>query len=152
MAFETVRDVVEFLKKFHRDLASALDAAGAKWSDEKKRILLNFVGRHQKNMEASLADYEEEVGSALLGTWIKYVPSVPDCRCFEKIEWNQDMSVEALASRVREVDTCLLKLYRQLAEKAPTPEIRELFEGLLQKEETESVRTLRDALSFFEQN
>lgn len=152
MAFETVRDVLDFLKAFHRDLAAVLDAAGARVSDERKRILLNFVGRHQKNMEACLADYEDEVGGDVAGTWIKYVPQIPGCRCFEKIEWSGEMPLETLVARVREVDGCLLKLYRELADKAPTPEIKELFEGLLEKEQSESARTLRDVQTFFEQN
>ncbi len=152
MAFETVRDVLEFLRQFHRDLARVLESAGGHVAEERKRILLNFVRRHQENMEACLAECEEEAGADIVNTWIKYVPQAPECRCFEKISWTADMPLEDLVARVREVDGCLLKLYSQLADKAPTPEIQELFNSLLEKERNESTRTLRDALSFFAQN
>lgn len=152
MAFDTVGDIFLFLKAFHRDLASVLEQAERNITDERKRVLLNFVARHEKNMEECIADCHAEMGDALLRAWIKNVSEVPKCRCFEQVKWDSSMTIHDLVARIKQVDECLLKLYQRLAEKAPTAEVRELFEELLAREKSESGRTLAEALNFLEQN
>jgi hypothetical protein len=152
MAFDTVGDIFNFLKNFHRDLAVFLSRLGESMPDERKRVLLNFVERHEKNMEECMADCQAEMANAMLCAWIKNVPQVPKCRCFEQVQWDPSMSVNEIVARIRQVDGCLLKLYQQLAEKAPTPEVRELFEELLAREQSESARVLAEGVNFLEQN
>lgn len=152
MAFETVNDILDFLKTFHRDLAALLTRLSDQVSEAKKEILLNFIGRHQKHLEHCLTEYEAEAAADLLKTWLKFVPEVPECRCFERVSWTPDMSFADIVEQARKVDDCLLKFYTQLAETAPLPEIRDLFQELLKMEQSENVKTLADALSFFEQN
>ena len=152
MAFETVRDVLDYAKKFHKDLAAFYAGLETRTGKEKIRILLNYIRRHQENLMECLNEYEADVSEGILSVWIKYTPEMPKCRCFEQVHFSSDMTVDEILESARRIDNCFLDLYRQMAEKAPTPETKDLFTKLLEMEEKEDVLCLGRALSFIEQD
>ena len=56
------------------------------------------------------------------------------------------MTVEDIMEIGTTIDNCLIASYKEVADKATTPEIREIFENLLQMEEQEKHVKARLAL------
>lgn len=152
MAFERTRDVLDYAKKFHRDLSGFYAKLGETAAKEKIRILLNYISRHEQHLEECLQGYENDASRNILDTWFKYTPEMPPCRCFEKEVLTPDMTVDQVVETMLRIDRCFIELYRQMAEKAHTPEMRDLFNKLLDMEKTEETQLLSRALSFIEQD
>ncbi|OQA26084.1 MAG: hypothetical protein BWY59_01521 [Verrucomicrobia bacterium ADurb.Bin345] len=152
MAFETMRSVLDYAKKFHQDLAAFYAGLEDRTGQEKMRILLNYMSRHEEHLMECLKQYEADATESILNVWFKYTPDMPQCRCFEKIKFSPDMTVDEIVDAARTIDRCFVDLYRQMAEKAPTPETKDLFKKLLEMEQREEVLCLSNALSFIEQD
>lgn len=152
MAFETMRDVLDYAKKFHHDLAAFYAGLEQKTDKEKIRILLNYMSRHEEHLTECLNEYEADTTERMLSVWFKYTPEMPQCRCFEQVRFSSDMTVDEIVDAAKRIDECFLQLYRQMAEKAPTPETKDLFNKLLEMEQRENVLRLSHALSFIEQD
>ncbi len=152
MAFKRVRDILDRARQFHEALSEFYAQNAERAAEEKSGILLNYMSRHEKNMVACLAEYENGAAEGVLNAWFKFPPEMKHCQCFECLTVAPGMTAEDLRQTALRVDRCLLDLYRRAGEKATSPAVRELFAQLLALEEKEETKALREALSFDQQS
>lgn len=148
MAFQTVRDILDHARSFHRKLADFYALKGEHADKELVRVLLNYMSRHERHLDECLSSYEKESAKRILETWFKYPPEMPECACFECIELKPDLSAKDLFDTAMKVDQCLVNLYRQAAERAVSSEVKALFAELLELEKREETECLRNALTY----
>jgi rubrerythrin len=146
MGSESVRDILEHAREFHRQLggyyASLRDAS----EKERVRMLLDYMSAHERGLDEALAAYESLAGKAVIGTWYK---SALDCALLEAkklLPLRHDMSADEVIRCAMDVDHCLLDVYRRLAESAVAEDVKKLFEGLVRETEKQDRRLIRDAL------
>ncbi|HPG00879.1 MAG TPA: ferritin family protein [Kiritimatiellia bacterium] len=151
MAFERVTDIVEHAKQFHRQLSALYGQLAVTAEREKIRILLNYMSRHEQHLVECLGGYEKDAAQKVLGTWFKFVPEMPKCKCFECVDLKPDMSVDQIIETALRVDRCLLKFYAEAAEKAVVPEVKDLFSKLVEMEKHKETERLRNALAYDEE-
>jgi len=150
MPFESTRDVLERARTFHRKLAEYYEQLGAVQGKDKVRMLLDYMGRHERRLEEAIANYEEDASRGVLNTWFKYTPEQATYRCFEDIEVKPDMTVEEVIKTALRMDNCLVELYRGMAERSVSEEVRQLFDDLLRLEQSEELAMVRSALEINE--
>jgi hypothetical protein len=151
MAFETIGDVLEHAKQFHRKLAELYGQLGDTARKDKIRILLTYMQRHEENMVDVLHSLEEDTSQRILKTWFKYPPEFPRHKCFECVTLLPEMTAEEIVDAALRVDECLRRLYRHGLEKAITPETKDFFGKLLDMEKQKETEVLRNALTFDQQ-
>ena len=152
MAFKRVRDILDRARQFHRALGDYYVKNAQLAGQEKSRVLLTYMSRHEQNMAECLARYEKEAAEQVLNEWFKFPPEMQHEECFECLALSSNISAEDISKTALKVDECLLRLYRQAAEKASSPAVRDLFNQLLALEKKEENKALRDALIFDQQS
>ena len=130
MAYQTVREILDRVRQFHQKLRREIETADDETDDPRTDALLKSLRQGEKETDLALGEYEEQGDSAILDTWIQYVPykdledvlrdskppahSTPD----EAVAWKQ------------EFDKALAAFYRQMADQDSAPRVQEFFEGL----------------------
>ncbi len=150
MAFEQIRDVLDRTVEIHGRISELYDRLGDKAQRPRVRMLLDYLSRHEKHLQESLAIYEHEVSGRVLDCWCRDIPHSIPSDCFECSDLSADMSIDEVINVAVRLDYCLIKLYEAMADCAPYEDVREVFKRLLEMEEREEVEMIRNALQLKE--
>jgi rubrerythrin len=145
-AFERTRDVLEHARVFHKQLSELYHQLEGKAERERVRMLLDYLSRHEKHLDESLASYEEEASRMVLDTWFQYTPEADTSQLLAQIKLQPGMSVSDVVRVALRLDDYLVDLYRSMAEHSDIPEVREVFTNLLDMERQEKHQAARNAL------
>jgi rubrerythrin len=109
-------------------------------------MLLDHMSGHERDLQSSLAAYEDGAASQVMDTWV-------DCsHCDEIIATCKqtpiapETSVEGVIGVAMDVDRCLLHFYREAADKAETETVRDVFKNFIDMEEAELRKLALSAL------
>lgn len=146
--FQQARDVVDHTRNFHHQLSEFYEKLKRETERERVKMLLDYLSRHEKHLEETLAQYEDDVSEKILDAWFQYVPEEEDQDLSpEKLHVKPDMSVEDVIRMALQLDDYLVKLYEGMVERANFPEVREAFLNLLELEKQEQHQVSKNALS-----
>lgn len=150
MSFETTQDVLDHARAFHRQVSEFYDQLSQQNQKQRIKMLLDYLSRHEKHLEESLALYEEQVSSGILKTWFQYPPpkETLDICVNMSLEGREDLTVEQVIELALQLDECLVDLYRAMIESADTEEVKAVFQNLLEMEKQEEIDMVRDTLQF----
>ena len=146
MRFEQTRDVLEHARDFHAKLARFYHSLADEAQQERLKLLLDYISRHEQHLGESLDQFEDDATTKLLDTWIDFSQDSEILRFPADISIEPDMTVDQVIEIAMKMDECLVQLYRQLVAHTDVPEVREVFENLLALEEGEKHRIARQAL------
>ncbi len=142
------RDILEQARRFHRDLRAYYETLGKGNQQERVRLLLDYMQRHEETLDKCLEQYALGAGPGVLNTWFKHAPEISAAECFEGIDVHDDMSVDEVIRVSLQLDDRLIAYYRRLADLAVAEEVKDLFNDLLREEQNEERRMARDAIEF----
>lgn len=146
MAFEQTRDVLEHVREFHQKLSVFYDGLKGTTTKERARILLDYMSRHEDYLDDCLAQYEEQVSDNVLDTFFKYESECTGPMASAKFEIKPDMDVDDVIAIAMHFDACLVSFYREMAQRALSEKVREVFQNLLKMEESEQLRLSKETL------
>ena len=146
MASQTVRQLLERIQDFHRQLGAFYEATAEQAARAKAKALLEYMGQHERALQACLADYERDASAKILDTWIQFLPDLEQCQDFDEVEISKDLSVEDVVRMSLRFDDCLIRFYREMAEIAVSQDVKEAFESLARLEEQEERNLTRATL------
>ena len=146
MAIKQTKDVLDQVVRFHKKVAWFLDWLGNGSHGERTKLLLDHISRHEKHMQKVLQDYEENVRESVLQTWFQETPDLDFFQCIENIELNQEQSVDDLIEFACKLDDCVIAHYQRVAECAGSPKIQEVFNKLLELENREKIKMVKQAI------
>ena len=144
--FERTQDVLDHARTFHNELRRLYEQLSTETQKERVKMLLEYLSHHEKHLEQSLAAYEESASERVLDTWFKYVPQEDKLKEFQDVKLEPDMSIDDVVDVALRMDNCLVEFYKDMAEVAVIPEVKEVFTNLLAMEEKEKRKLVRDAL------
>ena len=109
-------------------------------------MILNYLQRHEQNLETCLQAYEKDASEAVLNTWFKFSPGLdlPDSKDLDAVSSN--LSVDDVVALAIRYDECLIRLYRQAEKDAVSDEVRDIFRKLLTMAEAEEHQLARDTV------
>ncbi len=87
--YKTVAEIVDFLETYHRQLRDYYLKHRDTVNSERLQMLLDYISRHEKNIQDVLTTIQEKDRDIILKTWIQYVPfneSNPDRRTIDRSE------------------------------------------------------------------
>ncbi len=142
-----VRDLLKQVRDFHGQMAGYFEGLSTQAEKARVRLLLEYMSSHETNLQSSLAAFDEDASRAVLDTWV-------DCRHCEEIiatceqtPIEPKLSVEGVAQVAMDVDACLLHFYEEVAKKANSESVREVFRNMISMEQAELRQLARNALS-----
>ncbi|MBI9070832.1 MAG: hypothetical protein JEY94_04500 [Melioribacteraceae bacterium] len=128
--FERVKDVIEFAKCFHEKVSKLYERLSISTDDERIRIFLDYLSRHEKNIEDQLNEFEGGLSDKLLDSWFRFLPEEGKYKCFEDIKFKPGMDVDDVTDLALEMDKCLLNVYARIASSTENHKIKEIFQSL----------------------
>jgi len=139
MNFETMREVLQRVEIFHRNLSAYFERRGANEKQEKIKLLLDYLSRHESNLAQAVQAFSAHGQQGVLNTWLQYTsPALPvDCAISDQMAFDEVIKVALV------FDDSLLDLYRTVVQEADIPEVREVAENLLAMENEERRRRTR---------
>ena len=145
MSVSTARNLLEAVSHFHKQLGLFCEKNARANKDERVRLLLDYIGRHEYHMAEALENYEEQARVTVLNTWFNNIPPKllegPD-----KNDLTPDSTIDDVIAWAIRMDDSVIELYRTMAAEAGTAEVKKVVNGLLAMEEREKLKTVRSAL------
>ena len=148
MAFDQTKDVLEHAREFHQKLSVFYEELKESASKERTRALLDYMSRHEKYLDDCLAQYEEQVSDNVLDTYFKYGSESTKMTAISEFEIKPEMDVDDVMAAAMHFDACLIEFYREMAQRALSEKVREVFENLLVMEQHEQIELSKQALGF----
>ena len=144
--FSQIRDVLEQVSGFHGQLAAYYSQLAGTAAQERVKLLLDYLSSHERNLEKSLVDYEDDASRQVLETWVDETHCTKMLAGCRTMQLPSAMSVEDVARIAMQIDECLLRIYRHLADKAETESVRDVFRNLVTLEQGELRKLALNAL------
>ncbi len=145
MSCRTARQLLTLLKDFHHQLGDFYADMETKADRERVKALLGYMRRREESLQQNLERYDKAEAGLLLDTWFARMPEIARCECFEGPQLSQDMSIEDVVSTAMWFDDCLIEFVREMAELAPSDNLKEVFSSLANMEEQEERKVSRAA-------
>lgn len=142
---ENVEHIVERIRAVHRQLAECFERAGHSADSERARLILTYIGRHERHLAEALEQTRSEASRSVLNTWFKNTPGRPVEHCLDLVKFDE-RDLSAVLKSVLEMDRCLVESFRRIAESAVAEEVKQFFQLLIEMEEREEHRLIRDAI------
>jgi rubrerythrin len=125
------------IRDFHEQLSRYYDQLSRESEQQRLKLLLEHMSKHERDLSEGLKAYEETAAQNVMDTYV-------DCQhCNEILETCQktpispETSVDGVIKVAMDVDNCLLRFFREVADYAETERVRDVFRNLVEMEETE---------------
>ena len=141
MSFETTRCLLEHIKDYHRQLGVLYSQTADSTEQQKVKMLLHYLGRHELKFDKILVECESEASSNVLDTWFSFTPEKLPKLDNTKLE--PDMTVDEVMQAALRFDDIIITFCRQVTDEAVSNDVSELFNSLMRLEENEERAILR---------
>lgn len=146
MPFDQTKDVLKQARKFHHKLSEFYEDLKDTTDKERTRALLDYLSRHEQYLEDCLEEFQKDVSRNVLDSYFQYGSDASKLSGISDFKIREEMSVEDVVEAAMHFDACLIKFYREIAQKARSDKVREVFENLLVMEEHEQIELSKTAL------
>jgi rubrerythrin len=146
MPFDQTKDVLNQARKFHHKLSEFYEDLKENTDKERTRALLDYLSRHETYLEDCLKEFQQDVNKNVLDSYFQYGSDASKLSGISEFVIKDEMTVEDVVAAAMHFDACLIKFYREIAQKAHTEKVREVFENLLVMEEHEQIELSKTTL------
>ena len=147
MHYKTVKDVVDYSRKLHQQISKLYQEISQDQTQERVKMLLDYLQRHEAHLEKSLNQFEHDKSQAVLDSWFQYAPDQSITEVLESIEITNHMSTDEVITMALKLDDYFIELYEGMVENASSSAVKSVFQNLLEMEQQEKIRTSRAALT-----
>lgn len=146
MRFTQVRNMLDQVREFHGQLAEYYNQLSDAAAQERVKLLLDHMSSHEEQLQVGLGAYEEDASKQVMDTWVdcKYCNEI--LATCEQTPITPHLDVGGVIRVAMDVDNCLLRFYREVAENADSETVREVFRNLIDAEEAELRKLALNAL------
>jgi rubrerythrin len=144
MQIKTFSDLIEWTRELHENLAECLAHCAPRHRDERASSLLEYLASHETKMEKMVSGFERQADPKASGTYVyDYIPHNPITTHSICDGHYAKMDYDGICTEVFDFHEQIISLYRTLLAKADIPEAEELMQSLLDMEENETKRLVR---------
>ena len=146
MRYMQVKNMLDQIRDFHGQLAEYYNQVSNSAGQQRIKMLLDHMSKHEKDLQEGLRSYEETASQGTMDTYV-------DCEYCNEILVTckqtpiaPETSVEGVIKVAMDVDNCLMRFFREAAQQAETESVREVFRNLVEMEEAELRKLALNAL------
>lgn len=147
MRFTQVRNMLDQVREFHGQLAEYYSQLSDTAAQHRVKLLLDHMSSHEKHLQSSLAAYEEDASQQVMNTYVDCIYCDEILATCEQTPIAPQTDVDGVIKVAMDVDNCLLRFYREVAENADSETVREVFRNLIDSEEAELRKLALNALA-----
>jgi hypothetical protein len=146
MPYETVEQIMHRVEVLYGLLGEHYEEHLKDCKDERAKLLLDYMARHERNMKAVLEKYQTRAAESVLKTWLQYVPEELNGHLLENFKLEPEMTLDEIVQESMQIDRALVDMYVQFAGMTSAPEVQQFFEALLDMEEAKEIDYARSLL------
>lgn len=146
MRYLQVKNMLDQVRDIHGQLVKYYDQLSKKTEQERVKMLLEHMSKHEQDLQEGLRAYEESAAPNIMDTFV-------DCEYCDAILVTcrhtpiaPETSIEGVIRVAMDVDNCLLRFFREVAESAATEKVRDVFRNFVEMEEGELRKLAMNAL------
>ena len=144
MEVKTFFDLIDWSRDLHANLAKCLAHGASRHQDERAALLLDYLASHESDMEEMVASFERKADPKAAQTYVyDYMPHNPITTHMVCDDHYATLDADAIRTEVVDFHEQIISLYQTLVGKAEIPEAEELVALLLDMEENETKRLVR---------
>lgn len=147
MHYKTVKDVVDHSRRLHQQISQLYQDMGQEQTQERVKMLLDYLQRHEAHLEQSLDQFEHDKSQKVLESWFQYAPDQDLSEVLASIEINDHMSTDEVILMALKLDDYFIELYAGMVANSSSSAVKAVFQNLLDMEQQEKIRTARIALN-----
>jgi rubrerythrin len=141
VAIETIREILEWGRQLHEELAQIYRSSSASTDDERTQLLLNYIAEHEQNLADMIARYERDEDGGKIDSWMRdYLDKSPFMSGMHAIMDFGDMNSDNIMQATISAHQKMVQMYRDLAENAKTERLEAMFTNLASMESNELMR------------
>jgi hypothetical protein len=144
MEIRTFGDLVDWTRQLHEHLARCLAHCADHNEEERAKMLLHYLAAHENEMEYVVGEFKRRADPKALNTYVvdylEHKPIRTHRTCDEPYA---ELGFNEICREIFDFHDQVTDLYRNLVGKAEIPEARELLESLLELEQHEAMRLVR---------
>lgn len=142
--FEQVKDVLDYGIELHAQLRTLYSDLSEQSDQARVKMVLDYLSRHERNRAEALRRFEQPPHANSLDVWLQYAPSLEIEQMLKDCAIRPDMSVDDVVKIALQFDNALIEIYKEAAREAEDTNARAIFENLVEMEEKEKQRFIRD--------
>ena len=147
MRYTRIRDMLGRVCDFHGEIAEYYKQLSDKMAQKRVKMLLDYMGSHEKNLQECLVAYiDDNASQQVLDNWTACKHCEAVLAMCEHTPIKPEMSVEDVTGVAMDIDRCLMRFYREVVECVESETVREVFVNLLDREEAELRKLAINAL------
>lgn len=150
MRFEQIKDVVDHAKQFHHMIANYYRKLRKKTDQTRFKLLLEYLEHHERAIAKALKGYEVEGSEKILRVWLPYSTFDEKLEELKTLLAQPSAAIEDVVRLVIEADDALIDLYRGMAARVTSPDVKRVFEDLILLEDNEKRIVARDCLELYD--
>lgn len=144
MDIRTFGDLIDWTRQLHGHLSACLKHCRDSQKEERTRYLMDYLADHEAKLEATVAEFEKQAPARALKTYVydflKHQPIKAHDACNEPFA---TLDYAAVCQLVFDYHDQVMALYNELMGRAEIPETKALVRSLLEMEEHEAMRLVR---------
>jgi len=137
MRFEQAREVLEHAEQFHREVGAFYRRLNAGTNNARLSLLLDYLAGREARLADGLEHYLESTGDGVLDTWLQYTHDTDALPACPEAHLAGDATVDDVMALARQFHGCLRNLYSDITNSAEPPDVRAVFNSLLEAGERE---------------
>ena len=145
--FVQVRDLLEQAAAFHGRMSEFYHGLSEKADQVRVKLLLDYMSTHERNLRDSLEAYDADASGGILDTWVDRDYCDRIVHACDQLPGEPPLDFDGVTRLAMKVDADLIGYYDELAHKAETESVREVFRNLVAQEQAELRRLARQALT-----
>jgi rubrerythrin len=150
MRFEQTRDILDHVGAFHHQAGKLFRQLMEHSSNARVRMLLDYMSRHEFNLEKYITVYRSKSTESILESWFKYTHDDDIFIPLRSVDPTADLPFDDVLDLAVDLDAKLLELYEEMVERSTSDGVRDLFSSLLQRELKEKQVLIRSAMGLLD--
>lgn len=143
--YQTTRDILHGFEQLHRQLARHYQRMGDSAEQERLKLLLDYLRRHEKRLQLTLRRTGASADGKVLNTWYRDAPALDEVMA--TLAPPPPENLDSLIDHVLRLNQHLVELFEQLAANGPTDAVQALFTNLAKQEKQASTQLQMATLS-----
>ena len=137
MRYMQVKNMLEQISDFHGQLVEYYERLSNDAEQQRVKMLLQHMSRHEQDLQEGLRAYGETAARGVMDTYVSCQFCDEILVTCQQTPIAPETSVESVIKLAMDVDNCLMRFFREVAEHAETEKVREVFKNLVEMEEAE---------------
>ena len=135
MRFKPIKDFLAYIEECHLALADLYTRLSLEVSNEKVKLLLDFMRNKEQLSYQHLHEYAQQAPTSILETWLDNVFDQGFPMKCQQMQLQPELSIDDVIALAMKLDTQIIELLQNAAHSAATVEAEVALENLTNQQE-----------------